>query len=214
MLRRTSDLYHHFVGLLCRKQKDLSLSRPSSREDGSIAKVIRSQFLYPTAHPDSFFQTYYISNSQIKWRYQSWMKKISCTKQMQWSVFYRTILSHHVCGRRIPGRRTTNSSFASRQQKSMSSLMSWRQVRSSFTCCKSRVFHIWLENGCLSKWNSICSDSQTITNMEPSGLLGQVMALMPFSFSQHISDVSLRILTVLSKNSSFVFSRRFGIAPW
>jgi hypothetical protein len=49
--------------------------------------------------------------------------------------------------------------------------------------------------------------------MEPSGLLGQEMALMPFSFFQHISAVSLRILTVLLKNSSFVFSRRFGIAP-
>ena len=46
----TSSLPHHFR-LLWRKQKDLSLSRPSSREDGATAKVIRSQFLYPTAHP-------------------------------------------------------------------------------------------------------------------------------------------------------------------
>jgi hypothetical protein len=36
---------------------------------------------------------------------------------------------------------------------------------------------------------------------------------MPFSFSQLISAVSLRILMVLLKNSSFVFCRRFGIAP-
>jgi len=129
------SLSYHIASLLCRMQKDLSLSRPSSREDGSMAKVIRSQFLYPTAQP---------------------------------------------------GRRTTNSSFASRQQKSMSSLMSCRQDRSSFT----------------------------ITNMDPSGLLGHVMELMSFSFSQHISAVSLRISTVLLKNSSFVFSRSFGIAPW
>jgi hypothetical protein len=160
------SLSYHFVGFLCRKQKHLSRSRPSSREDGSIAKVIRSQFLYPTAHP---------------------------------------------------GRRTTNSSFANRQQKSMSSLMSCRQDRSNFTCSKSRKFHTTLANPFpwrLAAWNSICNDSQTITNMEPSGLLGHVMELMPFSFSQHISAVSLIILTVLLKNSSFVFSRSFGIAPW
>jgi len=58
-------------------------------------------------------------------------KNISCTNQMQWSV-----LSNQVRRRRIPGRRTTNSSFASLQQKSMSSLMPCRQDRSNFTCSK------------------------------------------------------------------------------
>jgi hypothetical protein len=47
----TSSLLGYIFCLLCRKQNDLSLSRPSWREDGAIAKVIRSQFLYPTAHP-------------------------------------------------------------------------------------------------------------------------------------------------------------------
>ena len=123
------SLSYHFAGLLCRKQKDFSLSRPSSREDGSIAKVIRSQFLYPTPHPDKSFPTCYSSNkivtSKVDW------KKKSCTNQMQWSV-----LSNQVRRRRIPGRRTTNSSFASLQQKSMSSLMPCRQDRSNFTCSK------------------------------------------------------------------------------
>lgn len=117
----------------------------------------------------------------------------------------------------IPGRTTTNSSFASRQQKSMSSLMPSRQDRSSFTCSKSREHHTLLRN--LSwfpaTWKSIYgySDSQTITNMDPSGLLGHVIALMPFSFSQHISTHPFRISIVFSKNSSFVFSTSFGIAP-
>ncbi|TVU24784.1 hypothetical protein EJB05_27241, partial [Eragrostis curvula] len=31
--------WYHFFGLLYRRQKVLSLSRPSSREDGSIAKL-------------------------------------------------------------------------------------------------------------------------------------------------------------------------------
>jgi hypothetical protein len=57
------------------------------------------------------------------------------------------------------------------------------------------------------------SDSQTITNMDPSGLLGHVIALMSFNFSQHISALSFRILMVFWKNSSFVFCRSFGIAP-
>uniref|UniRef100_A0A0A9DNB1 Uncharacterized protein n=1 Tax=Arundo donax TaxID=35708 RepID=A0A0A9DNB1_ARUDO len=129
-----------------------------------MAKVIRSQFLYPTAHP---------------------------------------------------GKTSTRSSFASRQQKSISSLISSRKDRSSFTCSKPRKLHTPLANtsGCLSTWNNILSYSQTITNMEPSGLLGKVMQLMPFSFSQHISAVCLRILSTLPKNSSFVFSRSCGIAP-
>jgi hypothetical protein len=58
-------LSYHFVGFLYRKQKDLSLSSPSSREDGSIAKVMRSQSLYPTAHPDNLFAASYISNKKV-----------------------------------------------------------------------------------------------------------------------------------------------------
>jgi hypothetical protein len=117
----TSGLYHHFVGLLCRKQKDLSLSRPSSREDGSIAKVIRIQFLYPTAHPDNLFQTCFVSNKMASKLDE---KKYISTLNRCSDLHSRTTLSDHVCRRRVPGRRTTDSSFASWQQKSMSSLMS------------------------------------------------------------------------------------------
>jgi hypothetical protein len=118
------SLSRHFVSLLCRKQKDLSLSRPSSREDASIAKVIRSQFLYPTAHPDNLFPTCYISNKKVISMVD---EKISCTKPI--NLYSRIVASHHVCQVKInqlPGRIATNSSFASRQQKSMSSLMSCR----------------------------------------------------------------------------------------
>ena len=41
----------------------------------------------------------------------------------------------------VPGKTTTNSSFASRQQKSISSLMSFRQDRSSFTCNRQMKLH-------------------------------------------------------------------------
>jgi hypothetical protein len=60
----------------------------------------------------------------------------------------------------------------------------------------------------------MCSESsQTITNMDPIGLLGHVIPLMCCIFSQHMSALSLRILMVFWKNSSFEFSRRFGTAP-
>ena len=48
---------------------------------------------------------------------------------------------HHVSVRIVPGKTTTNSSFASRQQKSISSLMSFRQDRSSFTCNRQMKLH-------------------------------------------------------------------------
>ena len=82
------SLSYHFAGLLCRKQKDLSLSRPSSREDGSIAKVIRSQFLYPTPHPDKSFPTCYSSNkivtSKVDWK-KIYLVPIRCS-----DLYYRT----------------------------------------------------------------------------------------------------------------------------
>jgi len=64
---------------------------------------------------------------------------------------------NHVFERTIPGRTTTNSSFASRQQKSMSSLMSDRQDTSSLTCSKSRELHTLLANRswCPETWKSI-----------------------------------------------------------
>ena len=64
---------------------------------------------------------------------------------------------NHVFERTIPGRTTTNSSFASRQQKSMSSLMSDRQDTSSLTCSKSRELHTLLANRswCSETWKSI-----------------------------------------------------------
>jgi hypothetical protein len=59
-------------------------------------------------------------------------------------------------------------------------------------------------------WNGrVC----TITNMDPIGLLGHAIPLTPFSFSQHMSALSFRVLMFLRKNSSLVFSRRFGTAP-
>jgi hypothetical protein len=42
----------------------LSLSSLSSREDGSIAKVMQSQSLYSTAHPSNLFAVSYISNKK------------------------------------------------------------------------------------------------------------------------------------------------------
>jgi hypothetical protein len=49
--------------------------------------------------------------------------------------------------------------------------------------------------------------------MDPIGLLGHAIPLTPFSFSQHMSALSFRVLMFLRKNSSLVFSRRFGTAP-
>lgn len=55
----------------CLWQKDLSLSRPSSREDGLMAKVTRSQFFIPSAlpahkfHPSSYIHELWHVHTQI-----------------------------------------------------------------------------------------------------------------------------------------------------
>jgi len=75
---------------------------------------------------------------------------LAITEKIKWKILHYAdaLMAIHLhvqfrimSVRIVPGKTTTNSSLASRQQKSISSLMSFRQDRSSFTCSKPMKLH-------------------------------------------------------------------------
>lgn len=96
--------------LACLRQKTFILPRPSLRDDGSMANATRSQFFSPTATPAKA-RMLQMRISKIDWK---------CP--LKW-------LDHFL----LPGSTTTDSSFASFTQKSISSSMSSSSDRFNLT---------------------------------------------------------------------------------
>ena len=106
----------------------------------------------------------------------------------------------------IPGRMITDSSLASLKQKSISSLISSRSERFSFTCIAMKAIN---KNAnmvafiqCSRKFQQ-CYEL-TIIAIDPSGFWGQKMQGISSISLQHTSEVSLNMLSVFLKKTSSV----------
>lgn len=115
----------------------------------------------------------------------------------------------------VPGRMTTDSSLASLKQKSISSLISSKSERFSFTCIALLIMSnkkcLYREIYCLKE---LFCNELTIIAIDPSGLWGQEMHGI-FSISlQQISEVCLRMFRVLEKKTSVVCVIMRGTAAY
>ena len=123
-------IFKSYCFLACLWQKALILPIPSSRDGGSVAKVIRSQFFIPTAKPATKPTNYSTSLQSVSKVYHilhtiysffSYSQFVNPTSKTQILCF-------------LPAKIITDSSLDSFIQKSISSSMSSSRDTFSFTC--------------------------------------------------------------------------------